>query len=191
MIDAENDDMQKACYIMRAARQFDVLPPDSLNVSTRAEGNKLILGLCNIKRYSTKTSGVRPRDVDMQTWIGKLHKRDRNALESAKLLDYWSGRPVDVAAGNAYCGIPIHLDCVQLRANRTTLAAMIDKVLADKYVNGKRYAKTEATIFVWSDGERITDGTDIVWCKAPIGLSARRVIITAARDRFKAYAKTE
>jgi len=191
MIDAENDDMQKACYIMRAARQFDVLPPDGLSVSSRVEGSKLILGLCNVKRYSTKTSGVRQNDLDMFWWLGRLHRRDRNALESARLLDYWSGKHVDTAAGNAYCGIPLYLDCVQLRANRTTLATMIDYVLTEKYVNGKRYAKAEATIYVWSDGERITDGTDIVWCKAPLGLSSRCITITAAKDRFKTYAKAE
>lgn len=163
MIDSEDDDVMRAAYVMAASRIFRILPPDGRSMSSRVEGENLILGLCNLVGYSKHGVLLDGDGKDaVESMMKRSNKRNRDVIMASGLYRYWLGEGCDIITLRKYLRVPCPLDLRGARGE--TLASLLDRAY-DAIFSGKHDVRVVGSVVVFGDGERVTDGTSIVYLK--------------------------
>lgn len=162
MIDSESDDVMRACYVMAAARIYRVLPPDARSWNTRVVGNDIILGMGIVPNYTKHGKLIGCDGINSVDELMKMNnKKNRDVLVDSELLNYLSGRSVDIVKMRRYLRVPCMFT---LTGNNMydSLSDVIDSVIEDALKHGRSRRVTNR-LFLFGDGKRVTDGTEIVW----------------------------
>lgn len=188
MIDSESDDVMRAAYVMAAARQFKVEPPDGTSWDSRVVGNTLILGMVNVVGFSKTGSLLNGSGKDaVEAMLKANNKKNRDILSASQLVNLWTGGVVDINAMRRHLRVPCRLDLRSV-SRLNSMAELLDA--AYDGVFGLKPKDVSGDVLAFGDGERATDGTAIVYAKTPPYQLVRcRMTVVPSKKQGKVWSR--